>query len=198
MRIRGRSSSSAYAALNRRELPATTPDWVNIDHRRRAIARGDGGRIPPSRAWDLMPDVSISYRGGASAERPRSGLSPMAAHGSSQEGFDVEWRGIERYDRRRRPDQPLRDIRRGRPRRRPRPLRRTAAHTTRHWKTRQAEHQTASSRTSGHATGTAMAEILADDNFVDDRRRVVDAGVWHGRDALIIDMRAIAEWRTRM
>ena len=24
----------AYAALNRRELPATTPDWVNIDHRR--------------------------------------------------------------------------------------------------------------------------------------------------------------------
>ena len=24
----------AYAALNRHELPATTPDWVNIDHRR--------------------------------------------------------------------------------------------------------------------------------------------------------------------
>ena len=24
----------AYAALNRRELPATTPDWVNVDHRR--------------------------------------------------------------------------------------------------------------------------------------------------------------------
>ena len=23
----------AYAALNRRELPPTTPDWVNIDHR---------------------------------------------------------------------------------------------------------------------------------------------------------------------
>ena len=26
--------SQAYAALNRRELPATTPDWANIDHRR--------------------------------------------------------------------------------------------------------------------------------------------------------------------
>ena len=25
--------SKAYAALNRRELAATTPDWVNIDHR---------------------------------------------------------------------------------------------------------------------------------------------------------------------
>jgi hypothetical protein len=24
----------AYSALNRRELPPTTPDWVNIDHRR--------------------------------------------------------------------------------------------------------------------------------------------------------------------
>ena len=23
----------AYAAINRHELPATTPDWVNIDHR---------------------------------------------------------------------------------------------------------------------------------------------------------------------
>ena len=23
----------AYAAFNRHELPATTPDWVNIDHR---------------------------------------------------------------------------------------------------------------------------------------------------------------------
>ncbi len=26
--------AEAYAAFNRRELPATTPDWVNIDHRR--------------------------------------------------------------------------------------------------------------------------------------------------------------------
>ncbi len=25
--------ADAYAALNRHELPATTPDWVNIDHR---------------------------------------------------------------------------------------------------------------------------------------------------------------------
>ena len=32
----------AYAAFNRRELPPTTPDWVNIDHRRgTAFAPGD-------------------------------------------------------------------------------------------------------------------------------------------------------------
>ena len=33
-RTRGRSSRETYAAFNRHELPATTPDWVNIDHRR--------------------------------------------------------------------------------------------------------------------------------------------------------------------
>ena len=39
----------------------------------------------------------------------------------------------------------------------------------------------------------AMAEMLADDYFSDDRRRVVGAGVRHGRDAEIADMRAIAD-----
>ena len=39
----------------------------------------------------------------------------------------------------------------------------------------------------------AMAEILADDVSADDRRRVVGAGVRHGRDAEIADMRAIAD-----
>src|SRR5271169_3195025 len=38
----------------------------------------------------------------------------------------------------------------------------------------------------------AMAEILADDFSGDDRRRVVGAGVRHGRDAEIADVRAIA------
>ena len=38
-----------------------------------------------------------------------------------------------------------------------------------------------------------MAEILADDFSSDDRRRVVGAGVRHGRDAEIEDMRAIAD-----
>ena len=31
--------AQAYAAVNRRELPATTPDWVNIDHRRGVSVR---------------------------------------------------------------------------------------------------------------------------------------------------------------
>ncbi len=39
----------------------------------------------------------------------------------------------------------------------------------------------------------AMAELLADDISVDDRRRVVNAGIRHGRDAEIANMRAIAD-----
>ena len=38
-----------------------------------------------------------------------------------------------------------------------------------------------------------MAEILADDISIDDRRRVVGAGVRHGRDAEIADVRAVAD-----
>src|ERR1700749_3478358 len=38
-----------------------------------------------------------------------------------------------------------------------------------------------------------MAEILADNFSSDDRRRVVGAGVRHGRDAVILAMRAIAD-----
>ena len=46
-----------------------------------------------------------------------------AAHETSQEGFDAEWRGIAVLDGRRRHGQPQRGIRRGRPRRRHREVR---------------------------------------------------------------------------
>ena len=61
-RTRGRSSSGTYAALNRHELPATTPDWVNVDHRHvTAIAPGD--LIANLRAsWDLTPEPASTSR----------------------------------------------------------------------------------------------------------------------------------------
>ena len=66
----------AYAALNRRELAATTPDWVNIDHRRGiAVARGD--LTPYIRAaWDVMPRHQGTHRDCASTDQPRSGRHP--------------------------------------------------------------------------------------------------------------------------
>ena len=39
----------------------------------------------------------------------------------------------------------------------------------------------------------AAAEMLADNSFVDDRRRVVNIGVWEGRDVVIANLRALAE-----
>ena len=39
----------------------------------------------------------------------------------------------------------------------------------------------------------AIAEMLADDYWSDDRRRVVGAGIRHGRDGAIANMRAIAD-----
>ena len=51
--------TQAYAALNRRELPPTTPDWVNIDHRRgTAFAPGDMTAYIRA-AWDVTPDINI-------------------------------------------------------------------------------------------------------------------------------------------
>ena len=123
-RTHGRSSSRVYAAFNRREIPATTPDWVNIDHRR-GIAFAPGDLIPYIRAaWDVAPDVNIHIEAVHRLSRPRSGRHPCGERDLA--------RGLRRRvaedrtpDGRRRPDQPLRDVRRGRPRRRARSIRRT-------------------------------------------------------------------------
>ena len=100
--------------------------------------------------------------------------------------------GDHHLDRRRRPDQPLRAVRRGRPRRRARKIRR-------------AQSTDAATGKRGKPSGRAlrayfaardwdaMAEMLADDISIDDRRRVVNAGIRHGRDAEIANMRAVAE-----
>ena len=82
-----------YAALNRRELPPTTPDWANIDHRR-GIAFAPGDMIRYIRAtWDVAPDMHIYIE----AVHRVSNLGAVVTHvayGTSQEGFDAEWREI--------------------------------------------------------------------------------------------------------
>ena len=63
----------AYAAINRHELPATTPDWVNIDHRR-GIAFAPGDATAYLRASQDLSQAQHLHRDGASAEQPRSGF----------------------------------------------------------------------------------------------------------------------------
>ena len=85
--------ASCYAGFNRHELPATTPDWVSIDHRRgAAFAPGDMIAYIQA-AWDDSPDTKIYIE----AVHRLSQLGVVvtdAAHGTSQEGFDAEWREV--------------------------------------------------------------------------------------------------------
>ena len=73
----------AYAAFNRREFPATTPDWVNIDHRRgTAFAPGDLIAILPCRV-------------GPRAARSTSTSRPCIGSATS-ERWSPTWRGVPR------------------------------------------------------------------------------------------------------
>ena len=145
--------AGGYASINRHELPPTTPDCVSIDHRRTtAFAPGELNAYFRA-ALDLTPDVNI-YVEAVHRLNDVGAVFTHAAHGISQEGFDAEWREVDRFDGRRRPGQPLRGLRRGRPRRRARTVRGTAARRRGGWKTQQAERTSASRRASRPAIGT--------------------------------------------
>jgi len=85
--------AGAYAAFNRREVAPTTPDWVNIDHRRgAAFAPGDMIRYQQA-AWDDSPDTWIHI----AVVHRLSAIGAVVTHGArgiSQKGFDAEWRDI--------------------------------------------------------------------------------------------------------
>ena len=80
-----------YAAFNRHELPPTTPDWVNIDHRR-GIAFAPGDATAYIRA-SQDPQGSI-YVETVHRLSNLGAVFTWAGHGTSQEGFEAEWRGI--------------------------------------------------------------------------------------------------------
>jgi hypothetical protein len=183
--------AGAYAALNRREIPATTPDWVNLDHRRvAAIAPGD--LIPFVRAaWELERNIHTRVE---TVHRMKSfgAAVTRVSNGTSREGFDAEWRSIDlmtvdgdlisrfemfdeadldtalaRFDELSRPAQRLENA-----------ASRLVEHFLTHFAARDWD---------------AMAESLAADYSSDDRRLVVGAGVRHGRDAAIDNYRAMAD-----
>ncbi|CAM2767742.1 SnoaL-like domain-containing protein [Mycobacterium intermedium] len=183
--------AAAYAAMNRHELPATTPDWVNIDNRRTtAFAPGDA--IASLRAmWGLAPDFAIHIE---TLHRLNNlgAVFTQAASGTSHQGFEAEWRSVgiltvggglidhcELFDEAdidaalTRFDQLS-------------PPARRLENTTSQVAQRFLAHFAA-------LDWDVIAETLADDFCQDDRRRVVGAGVRRGRGAQIEDMRATAE-----
>jgi hypothetical protein len=85
--------SEGFAALNRREVPATTLDFVNVDHRP-VTAVEPGDLVANLRAvWDQVPDISL-YLEAVHRLSDRGAVVTQAVHGTSQEGFEAEWREI--------------------------------------------------------------------------------------------------------
>ena len=189
--------AAAYAALNRHELPAAKRDWVNIDHRRLAMIEAGDLTASIRAGWDLSPDSGIYVE----AVHRLSNLGAVvtwAGHGTSREGFYAESQGLgiltvngDLISRCELFDEADLD---------------TALARFEELHSQERRLENAASRVSARflahfAAGDwdTMAELLADNYFVDDRRRVVGAGVRHGRDAQIVDMRAIAEvWITNV
>ncbi|BBY71638.1 hypothetical protein MPRI_38250 [Mycobacterium paraintracellulare] len=183
--------TEAFVALNQRKIPATTSDWVNIDHRRLVpIGTGDLAAYL-SVAWELSPK---SYLYVAAVHR-LSSLGAVITHvaaGTSPEGLDAEWQVIDvmtfegdRINRCELFDESDLDTA-------------LARFDELHGQTRKLENAASHAehrlfdRSSTH-DWAAIAEILAPDSFVDDRRRVVNVGFWDGRDAVMANMRALAE-----
>ena len=141
--------------------------------------------------WDLTPDLSIHIE----AVHRLSNFGAVVtytAHGTSPEGFDAEWRMIElltvegdRINRCEIFDEADLDAALARFEELRPPARRLENAASR-----------VTERFLAHFAARdwdAIAEMLADNSCIDDRRRVVNAGFWDGRDAVIANMRALDE-----
>ncbi|WP_301337078.1 BTAD domain-containing putative transcriptional regulator [Mycobacterium colombiense] len=183
--------AAAYAAFNRRELATVTPDWVNIDHRRGAgFAPGD---IFPyiQAAWGDSPDTKI-YIATVHRLTNAGAVVTHVAHGISQEGFDAEWRDThllmlegDLFTRAELFDEADLDA----------AIARFEQLTAPAPRLENAASQIADSFFAYFAARDwdSIATTLAENVYHDDRRHVVNAGVLHGRDAQIANLRAIAE-----
>ena len=185
---------SVIARSLRRVQPAraprdSTPDWVNIDHRR-AIAFAPGEMTAYIRAtWDDSPDVRFYIE----AVHRLSDLGAVVTHRDNRDlATGLRGRVADR--------QPLYGRRR--------PFQPHASCSTRQTSTPRSRGSTSSvDRRRAGKRGkpkwralldvyfaardwAAMAECWPTTLFIDDRRRVVNGGVRHGRDAEIADMRA--------
>ena len=183
--------TQTYAALNRQELRATTPDWVNIDHRRITTIEAGGLSANIRAAWEQTPHATV-YIEAVYRLSSLGAVLTRAINGTSQAGFDAEWREIDivafegdLINRIELFDEADLDAALTRFDELSAPARRL---------------ENGASRVSERYLGyfperdwAKMAELLADDICMDDRRRVVNAGVRTGRDTEIMNVQFLAE-----
>ncbi len=86
--------SDVFAALRRRELPSTTTDFVDIDHRK-GTAFAPGELMQYLRAgWEINQEV----RPYVEAVHRLNNLGAVVTHAAqltSREGFEAEWRTVD-------------------------------------------------------------------------------------------------------
>ncbi|OBG40167.1 BTAD domain-containing putative transcriptional regulator [Mycobacterium sp. E3198] len=184
-----------YAALNRHEVFAATPDWAYVDHRSAASFEASDLASLLRATWDLAPDTKM-YIEAVHQLTDAGAVLTHAAYGTSREGFDAEWRMIslltvagDLIDRCEVFDEADLDTAIARLDQLSR-----AAPGLKNWASQITE------RLEAHFEArdwTAVTEMLAADVFSDDRRRVVNAGIRRGRDAAVLDARAQADLGVR-
>ncbi len=179
--------ADAFAAINRHELPELAPGWVNIDHRRGAAFATGEMTAYLTDLLDDTPDIKV-YIEVVHRLSNLGAVVTQAGHGTSQEGFQAEWReiGIFMFDGDLLSRYELFDeadldtaLAKFEQLSRPAPQLENAASQV-------AERFLASFAA---RDWDAMAELLADDVFSDDRRAVIGAGIRTGPDAVIAKMR---------
>jgi class 3 adenylate cyclase len=85
--------TQALCALNQREALPTTPDWVNIDHRRHGTSFAPGELPALLGLWNLAPVVS-SYTEVVHRLNNRGAVLTSVSHEISQDGVNADWRVI--------------------------------------------------------------------------------------------------------
>ncbi len=175
-------------------MPKLTPDWVNIDHRRGAtFAAGDMTAYIHD-LWADSPDINM-YIEVVHRLNSLGAVITQAAHGTSQHGFEAEWRensifmfdgdlisrcelfdkddldaALTRFDQL---SPPIPQLENTASRTNARFV---ACFNARDWDT--------------------MASILADNYYSDDRRRITGTGIRRGRDAEIENLHVVADLGT--
>jgi hypothetical protein len=85
--------AGAYNAVNRHELPATTPDWAMVDHRPLATFDADDLAAFLNATWELAAQTSMHI---VAVHRlsTRGAVVTHASHATSQDCLDAEWQDI--------------------------------------------------------------------------------------------------------
>ncbi|MFZ1162232.1 nuclear transport factor 2 family protein, partial [Mycobacterium sp.] len=183
--------ANANAAFNRREMFATTPDWVSVDHRPvTGFAPGDMTAYVHA-TWDVAPDMKNRLLA-VHRLTDLGAVITQTTRGTSQEGFEAEWQEIalltvegDSFNRCEVFDETDLDAA-------------LARFEELHPRAQRLENAAGRILERYQACFSArdwaaMAELLADGMVLDDRRRVVNAGIRRGRDVYIADNQAAVE-----